>query len=83
MVERRDRFVDRERRQLARQCGRTGEPDGRGGSGRVLRIVKRVGESGAPVTKVTRDDEECVLAREIRREDATERFLFLLVDGSN
>jgi len=75
--------VDRESGQLARQCGRMGEPDGRGRSGRVLWIVKRVGEPGAPVTKVTRDDEECVFAREIRREDATECFLFLLVDGSN
>lgn len=49
----------------------------------MLRIVKCVREPGAPVTKVTRDDEECVFAREVRREDATEFFLFLLVDGSN
>lgn len=83
VIERRDGFVDRKGGQLARQCGRTGEPDGRGRSGRVLWIVKRVGEPGAPVTKVTRDDEERVFARNIWREDATEYFLFLLVDGSN
>lgn len=83
MVKRRDRFVDWESRHLARQCDRTGKSDRRGGSGRMLRIVKCVREPGAPVTKVTRDDEECVFAREVRREDATEFFLFLLVDGSN
>ena len=46
-------------------------------------MVECVGEPGAPVTKVARDDEECIFAREIRREDTTECFLFLLVDGSN
>jgi hypothetical protein len=83
VVERRDRLVDWESRHLARQCGRTGKSDRRGGSGRMLRIVKCVREPGAPVTKVTRDDKECIFAHEVRREDATEFFLFLLVDGSN
>lgn len=82
-VERIDRLVDSESRHLARQCGRTGKSDRRVGSGRMSRIVKRVRKPGAPVTKVARDDEECVFAREVWREDATEFFLFLLVDGSN
>ena len=83
VVERGDRLVDWESRQLARQWVGTGESDRRGGPGGVLWIVQRVGEPGAPVTKVTRDDEECVWAREVWREDATERFLFLLVNGPN
>src|SRR5579863_3722459 len=81
VVKRRDRLVNWEGRDLARQCGGSGKPDRRGGSGRILGIVKCVGEPGAPMTKVTGDDEECVCAREVWREDATERFLFLLVDG--
>jgi hypothetical protein len=83
VIERRDRLVDWESRHLARQCGGTGESDRWRGSGRILRIVKRVGEPCAPVTKVTRDDEERVCTREVWREDATERFFFLLVDGPN
>jgi hypothetical protein len=49
----------------------------------MLRIVQCVGEAGAPVTEIARNDEECVCAHEVRRENASECFLFLLVDGSN
>jgi hypothetical protein len=35
------------------------------------------------VTEITRDDKERVLAREVRREDAAERLLLFLVDGSD
>ena len=76
--------MDWEGREFARLCGGTGESDrGRGGLGRILRIVQCVGEAGAPVTEIARNDEECVCAREVRRENASECFLFLLVDGSN
>jgi hypothetical protein len=82
VVERRDGLVDWKSRQFARQCGGTGESDRRGGSGRILRKVQCVGKARAPMTKVARNDEECVCAREVRRKDAPECFLFLLVNGS-
>jgi hypothetical protein len=76
--------VDWEGREFARLCGGTGESNRRrGGLGRILRIVQCVGEAGAPVTEIARNDEECVCAREVRSENASECFLFLLVDGSN
>lgn len=76
--------MDREGGEFARLCAGTGESDRRrGGFGRVLRIVQCVGEAGAPVTEIARNDEESVCAREVRRENVSECFLFLLVDGSN
>lgn len=76
--------MDWEGREFARLCGGTGESDRRrGGLGRILRIVQSVGEAGAPVTEIARNDEECVRAREVGRENASEYFLFLLVDSSN
>lgn len=35
------------------------------------------------MTEIARNDEECVCAREVRRENASEHLLFLLVDGSD
>ena len=76
--------MDREGREFARRCGRTGESDRRrGGFWRILRIVQGVGEAGAPVTEIARDDEECVCAREVRCENAPECFLLRFVDGPN
>lgn len=75
--------MDRESGHFARQCGGTGESDRRGGSGRILRIVQRVGKAGAPVTEIAGNDEECVRTREVRRKNASVCFLFLLVNGSN
>ena len=72
-----------ESREFARLCGGTGELNRRGGSERILRIVQCVGEAGAPVTEIARNDEECVCACEVRCENASVCFLFLLVDGSN
>lgn len=76
--------MDWEGREFARLCGGTAESDRRrGGLGRILRIVQCVGEAGAPVAEIARNDEECVCAREVRRENASEHLLFLLVDGSD